>query len=141
MSCDVLTVSRLGITSPASTGNGLIGVLPAELSLLSGLKHFLAPENLLQGSLDVAFGGLTTLETLVLPANRLSGTLPNGILEMNPNLGVLAIGSNAFYGTIASSLINATSLTSLRLSDNSISGFIPTGIGSLSLLGTFLGCE
>lgn len=125
------------VNTTASTGNDLIGTLPAELSLFTGLKRFLAPENSLRGDLDVAFGGISSLQTLALPDNRLTGTIPTGILEMNPDLSLLSIGGNQFGGTIPSSVAGATKLTDLQLYGNSLTGTIPTDIGSLSLLGAF----
>ena len=112
----------------------MIGTLPAELSLLTGLKRFLAPENSLRGDLDVAFGGISSLQTLALPDNRLTGPIPTGILEMNPDLSLLAIGGNQFTGTIPLSLAGATKLTDLQLYGNSLTGEIPTDIGALSPL-------
>ena len=116
----------------------MIGTLPAELSLLTGLKRFLAPENSLRGDLDGAFGGLSSLQTLAVPENRLTGTIPDGILEMNPNLSMLAIGGNQFSGPIPKTLARATKLTDLQLNMNSLTGTIPTEIGALSLLGKLL---
>ncbi|CAB9501711.1 expressed unknown protein [Seminavis robusta] len=118
------------IAFPAS-GNDLVGVLPPELSLLSGLKRFLAPENSLSGDLDVAFGGLTSLETLAMPDNRLWGTIPTGILRSNSQLGLLALGGNQFSGTIPSAITGASILSDLQLDYNSLTGTIPADIGSL----------
>ena len=115
----------------------MIGTLPAELSLFTGLKRFLAPENSLRGDLDVAFGGISSLQTLALPNNRLTGTIPTGILEMNPDLSLLVIGNNQFGGTIPISVAGAVKLTDLKLDGNSLTGTIPTEIAALSELGKF----
>ena len=108
--------------------------MPPELSLFTGLKLFLAPENSLRGDLDLAFGGLSTLQTVAVPDNRLSGTIPVGILEKNPDLAFLDLGGNQFKGTLPTALAAAAKLSDLQLNGNQLTGTIPPNIGDLSLL-------
>lgn len=124
------------INFPA-TGNDLIGTMPAEMSLFTALKRFLAPENSLKGDLDVAFGKLSTLQTVAMPDNRLEGTIPTGILEKNPNIGFIDLGGNQFSGPLPSAIAGATKLSDLQLSSNLLTGTIPSEIGNLSLLANF----
>ena len=72
-------------------GNNLQGKLPREISLLTQLRRFVAPTNGLVGNIEDPFHGLTLLDTLVLSSNKLSGTMPAKLLELNPNLGKLVI--------------------------------------------------
>ncbi|CAB9523112.1 Leucine Rich Repeat [Seminavis robusta] len=132
LSCDE-SGAIFQISFPA-TGIDLNGILPAELSLLAGLKRFLAPENALSGDLDVAFGSLTSLESIALPDNRLEGAIPTGILEMNQGLGLLALGGNQFSGPIPNGITKASRLHDLQLPFNAITGTIPIGMGNLTNL-------
>jgi len=74
-------------------GNNLKGALPREISLLTQLRRFVAPTNGLVGNIEDPFHGLTLLDTLVLSSNKLSGTMPAKLLELNPNLGKLVINT------------------------------------------------
>ena len=67
----------------------MAGPLPRELSILKDLKRFIAPGNKLQGNLEDPFRGLSLLDTVVLSKNQIIGTIPDVLLEQNPNLGKL----------------------------------------------------
>lgn len=115
----------------------MVGTMPAELSLLTGLKRFLAPENSLRGDLDVAFGELSTLQTVAMPDNRLTGTVPTGIMQKNPNLGFVDLGGNQFEGTLPTSVAVASKLSDLQLNANLLTGTIPAEIGQLAQLSEY----
>ena len=108
------------------------------MSLLTGLRRFLAPENSLKGDLDVAFAQLTGLQTIAMPDNRLEGTIPTGILTNNPDLGFLDLGGNQFNGPIPAEIAGATKLSDLQLDTNELTGTIPSEIGNLELLSKYL---
>jgi Leucine-rich repeat (LRR) protein len=118
----------------AETGNDLIGVIPPEVSLLVGLKDFLAPQNSLSGDLDLAFAELTSLQSIAVLDNRLSGLLPTRILSKNIDLFFLDLGGNLFSGPIPSEIARASRLTDLKLHSNLLMEGIPSEIGSLSEL-------
>jgi hypothetical protein len=105
------------------------GHLPRELSLLAGLKRFIASWNRLAGNLDDPFHALTLLDTVVLERNAISGTIPVAVLAKNPNLGVLNLGFNDMTGTLPNSLA-ATKLSHLQLQNNKFFGTIPEDIGN-----------
>jgi Leucine-rich repeat (LRR) protein len=115
----------------------MIGELPPEMSLLTGLKRFLAPGNTLNGGLDVAFAGLTSLETIALPKNQLTGTLPAAIFEKNPNLTLMLVGDNLFTGPIPSGISAANNLYEITLNGNQLTGTIPSEIGRLVQLSKY----
>lgn len=73
--------------SAGDFGNYMFGTLPREISLLTGLKRFIAPMNDLQGDIGGPFNGLRELDTVVLSNNKLKGTIPVDVLVQNPNLG------------------------------------------------------
>jgi Leucine-rich repeat (LRR) protein len=106
--------------------------MPQELSLLTQLKRFLAPENSLKGGLD--FFAVNTLEQIAVPDNDLTGTFPTLFFEMNPNLKLLDLGGNQFTGSIPSSVAGATKLSGLQLDNNQLTGTIPSEIASMTLL-------
>jgi hypothetical protein len=101
------------------------------MSLLTGLKRFLVPENTLKGDLDVAFAGLTTLETIAMPGNRLSGTVPTDIFKNNTGLMLMTVAGNSLTGPIPSEISAATKMYELKLSQNQLTGTIPPAIGGL----------
>jgi hypothetical protein len=127
-------VASVAFCNAATTGNDLVGELPPEISLLSGLKRFLAPKNALRGDLGVAFANLTALEAIDVLDNGLSGTIPSFIFERNPGLSSVIVAGNSFTGPIPSDISGATKLNNLKLSGNQLTGTIPSEIGRLKQL-------
>lgn len=114
-------------------GNELYGTLPRELSLLTELKRFVAPNNALLGNLDDPFHGLSLLDTIVISKNRLNGTIPGAVLERNSGLGVFDVGWNSMTGTLPDILISGK-LSHLQIHENRLSGTIPANIGNATRL-------
>ena len=115
------------------------GPLPMELSLLAGLKRFSAPSNQLEGDLGDPFRSLTLLDTIKLDRNKINGTIPAGVVEQNPNLGVLNVGFNQMTGTLPQSLA-ASKISQLYLHDNRFVGTIPEDIGQNTRLREMICC-
>ncbi|CAB9505242.1 LRR receptor-like serine threonine-protein kinase [Seminavis robusta] len=111
-------------------GNHLVGILPAELSLLTGLKRLLASSNSINGGLDAPLAGLSLLEILYLPSNQFSGSIPDSLYTLT-NLSFLSLAENSFTGTISPDIGQLTRLAKLNLGKASLSGTIPDMIGSL----------
>lgn len=88
------------------TQNGLVGVLPSELGLLTNLTSIKLGSNALFGTIPSSLGQLTRLQTLDLSNNYFEGTLP-------------------YFG-------NLTNLKTLRLYRNHITGVIPDNICGMS---------
>ncbi|KAL7596463.1 hypothetical protein Lser_V15G30862 [Lactuca serriola] len=83
----------------------------------------------LRGTLDyLNFSSLTTLQSLNLSTNQLTGSIPLQLGELN-SLESLDLSSNGFNGRIPSSLGNLTRLYYLNLHENSLSGPIPFQLG------------
>ncbi|KAI3414476.1 uncharacterized protein J3R85_016222 [Psidium guajava] len=84
------------------SSNKLIGPIPGELTLLSGLRSLNLSRNFLSEGIPTMIGDLKSLESLDLSNNHLSGTIPQSF--------------SAF-----------TSLSKLNLSHNNFTGAIPKG--------------
>ncbi|KAL7183808.1 hypothetical protein ACSBR2_026059 [Camellia fascicularis] len=82
--------------------NNLIGTIPGELTLLSGLHGLNFSHNNLTGSIPKNISGLKSLESLDFSSNQLSGIIPQSMSAL-------------------------TFLSHLNLSYNNFSGHIPTG--------------
>lgn len=105
-----------------------MGSIPAEVSLLTALKFFIADNNRIGGTLK-AFENMTSLNTIALDNNRLTGTIPSDILAINPEMGVMNLGGNSLSGPLPSS-IDAPMLSHLNLWENSLTGSISGRFGT-----------
>jgi Leucine-rich repeat (LRR) protein len=82
------------------------------------------PGNNLTGSLPEEIGDVVDLETLSLPYNSISGEIPTGLTELE-FLAILDLEGNLLSGTIPQSIGNMSSLEALRLGGNPIGGTLP----------------
>ncbi|XP_030964830.1 probable LRR receptor-like serine/threonine-protein kinase At3g47570 [Quercus lobata] len=106
--------------------NTLGGEIPTNLSNCSELRLISVWNNKLIGKIPMELGSLTKLTfLLVLTQNQLSGTLPENIGHTLPNLQWFTIGDNKFFGSIPSSLCNASKLQKLVINYNSFVGSVP----------------
>ncbi|KAB2615415.1 LRR receptor-like serine/threonine-protein kinase FLS2 [Pyrus ussuriensis x Pyrus communis] len=132
--------------------------IPNEIGSLGQLEEFFMQDNALKGSTFVPVLNISSLTTLALSGNNMSGSLPDNMCEhlssiqrfyLNQNqldglipsklwqckeLRVIALGSNNFHGSIPKSLGNLTYLTEIFLSFNNLAGTIPDEIGDLPQL-------
>ena len=90
--------------------------------------------NLLEGILSPALGNLTSLDTLSLAGNILSGSIASSSYGNLTNLVFLDISSNLLNDTLPASLSDLSNLKYLNLSNNGFSGNIPSSLGNLSVL-------
>ncbi|GJP37626.1 hypothetical protein CLOM_g22068, partial [Closterium sp. NIES-68] len=122
-------------------GNGLLGFLPESWGSLTNLTMLSLENNQLVGSIPHQFSSLRSLKTLNLKLNQLSGSLPD---VFSTTLENLMLAANKFGGSIPSFVGRLVLLTDLALQVNSFSGAIPpqltalTGITELYLMGNFL---
>mmetsp|Transcript_16936 Transcript_16936/g.22700 ORF Transcript_16936/g.22700 Transcript_16936/m.22700 type:complete len:88 (+) Transcript_16936:145-408(+) len=67
-----------------------MGTIPAELGALSSLETLSLFGNRLTGTIPAELGALSSLETLVLQSNNLSGSMPSDVCNLRTtNGGVL----------------------------------------------------
>ncbi|CAB9518286.1 Leucine Rich Repeat [Seminavis robusta] len=112
--------------------SGTISSLVAQLTSLTSLS---ASDTQLSGSIPTELGHLSKLRSLDLWYSGLTGNLP--ALNQLSQLTRLMLENNNLTGTITPTFISPkwpSSLTSLRLHDNRLSGSLPTNIWSLSSL-------
>jgi Leucine-rich repeat (LRR) protein len=132
--------------------NALQGEIPTEVYALTNLKQLFLSYNQLSGSLSSKVGMLSSLESLYWSNNNLSGTLPTELAELT-NLRQLIMNENALQGPLPTELnemskleqlwlqqqngkyplggrlpsfANAAQLWYMDLSNNGVSGSIPT---------------
>jgi len=119
----------------SSAGNGLVGTIPAEISVLNMLENFVAVTNLIGGTLPSSMGSMSNMKRLILQTNLLGGSIPDGFLARSP-MELMILSDNQFLGDIPSSLGGIVTLTQLQLSNNRFEGTIPKELGNLELLQT-----
>lgn len=124
-------------------GNGLEGMIPSELALLSSNLSRLdlaygSGDNsnigsFLSGSLPTEVGMLTLLEYINLNNQQLTGSIPAEIYELSL-LTVLDFERNGFEGSISKNIGQLQQLHNLYLGRNLLSGKIPKEMSRLRLL-------
>ncbi|XP_077237227.1 uncharacterized protein LOC143878896 [Tasmannia lanceolata] len=139
--------------------NQIFGSIPSQISNLFNLKLFSTHENFLTGIIPPTIGKLRSLQLLDLSVNSLSGKIPcsignltglnylllqeNHLQESIPStlgncqsLIMLSFAHNNLHGTIPKQFISISSLSiELNLSQNFLTGFLPSEVGSLTNLG------
>lgn len=113
--------------------NFLFGPIPEGLGACYSLTKVRLGQNYLNGSIPIGFIYLPELNLAEFQSNYLSGTLSeNGNSSLKPvKLGQLDLSNNLLSGPLPSSLSNFSSLQTLLLGGNNFSGPIPPMIGEL----------
>ncbi|XP_010528265.1 PREDICTED: probably inactive leucine-rich repeat receptor-like protein kinase At3g28040 [Tarenaya hassleriana] len=140
--------------------NNFTGNIIPQIGLITGLQKLNLSHNRLSGIIPSSLGSISSLKFLDLSENSLSGTIPDDFFRNNSPLRYLSLAKNMLEGPIPSSLarcslLNTLNLSSNRfsgnpsfvsgiwtlqrlrtldLSNNSLSGLIPSGIPALQLL-------
>ncbi|KAH9623480.1 hypothetical protein KSS87_012705 [Heliosperma pusillum] len=123
---DVANVSSLGNTvrhlnlSRNLLGGGFLS--NDTLALFKSLEVLDVGDNFINGELP-SFGGVYNLKVLRLPNNQLFGQIPVELLTNLVPLTELDLSGNGFSGSIQG--INSTTLETLELSSNSLTGSFP----------------
>lgn len=128
------------VTSINMEGNNVQGVLPADLSLLTGLVILNLASNIIGGELPAAIATLPALEELYLGGNLFVQDLSDYDFSGLQSLTLLELGDNGFSGTIPESLWTLTTLQFLIIDDNQFSGELSGSISQLTLLRKYIPC-
>jgi len=113
--------------------NSLEGTIPSQIEKLEKLSKLFLHANFLTGLLPSEFGALTDLKTVDLRANNLIGPIPEEMYSM-VGLESLALSSNALGGTLSTNIGMLTAMLHLDLQSDQLSGKIPSELGKLKLL-------
>ncbi|KAG5629258.1 hypothetical protein H5410_000975 [Solanum commersonii] len=127
--------------------NDLNSTIPNWLYGCKDLEHLNLDGNHLEGTVSSLISNLSSIIYIDLSDNMLSGKLPNVIGKLG-KLGYLSLSENLFEGDISElfnvrsnflsvGLGNTSSLTSLSLDDNKLTGALPESVGQLSMLEDF----
>lgn len=154
--CSQLETLELGANNlsgniPASLGVGcrnlrwmsfwksnLSGTIPPEMGLLYGLQFLVLEENHLEGEILNVLANCSQLSTLDLIGNSFAaGNLPRELGNTFPKLSVFLIKGNKFTGSIPASLGNCSSLQTLVMGWNNLTGTIPREVFRLQNLTHF----
>ncbi|CAL9084858.1 unnamed protein product, partial [Musa hybrid cultivar] len=114
--------------------NKLTGSVPRFLCYGRKLEILILLKNFLFGSLPDDLGDCTTLLRVRMGQNYLTGSLPKGFLYL-PELSLLELQNNYLTGAMAEETAKKPAkLVQLNLSNNRLSGPLPSSIGNFSSL-------
>ncbi|KAL6996154.1 hypothetical protein U1Q18_006292 [Sarracenia purpurea var. burkii] len=116
--------------------NHLEGSLPSQLSNCTKLLELDVGYNLLNGSIPSSLRSLTELSTLGLGGNHFTGGAPPFLFEFTV-LSNIQLGGNLLGGDIPSSIRASGAVQNLKvlnLSNNGLTGQVPTKFGNLVML-------
>ncbi len=113
--------------------NNLLGNLPPEIGVLTGLTVLDLHRNTLNGALPATLGGLTELRILRLDENQFNSEIPSTLGNL-VKLTELNLENNALVGELPPTLGNLTLLRTLRLSRNALRGELPVELGAMTSL-------
>lgn len=121
------------VTTIILRGNGLAGVLPAEIGDLDHLRLLNLGYNEVGGALPASLFTIDSLRDINLSGNRISGQLPTTVGEQLL-LENLRLDKNLLTGDLPSTLAGFTRMVIMTLNDNDFSGAIPEGLGDLPFI-------
>ncbi|KAH9672843.1 LRR receptor-like serine/threonine-protein kinase EFR [Citrus sinensis] len=124
-------VISLNLSGQNLTENSLNGNIPVELGQLKHLNMFQVSVNSLTGSIPIQLFNITPMDYFAASENQLFGEIPPYIGFTLPNIRILLLAGNQFFGNIPHSISNASKLEWLDFANNSLTGSIPEDLGRL----------
>ncbi|XP_070012755.1 leucine-rich repeat receptor-like serine/threonine-protein kinase BAM3 isoform X2 [Nicotiana sylvestris] len=120
------------------SSNRLTGLIPKSLCLGRNLRILILLNNFLFGPLPDDFGQCHSLSRVRMGQNYLSGSIPTGFLYLS-ELSLLELQNNYISGQLSNKKSSVSAkLEGLNLSNNRLSGALPTAIGKFSGLKNLL---
>ncbi|XP_016446772.2 uncharacterized protein LOC107771837 [Nicotiana tabacum] len=120
------------------SSNRLTGLIPKSLCLGRNLRILILLNNFLFGPLPDDFGQCHSLSRVRMGQNYLSGSIPTGFLYL-PELSLVELQNNYISGQLSNKKSSVSSkLEGLNLSNNRLSGALPSAIGKFSGLKNLL---
>lgn len=114
--------------------NYFSGKIPTTMGYLSSLQTLKLNDNRFVGELPSSLKNCINIIHFNVGRNKLSGLVPEWLGASLPNLVILILRSNNFYGRIPPQICHLTKIHILDLSMNNISGSIPYCIDNLTAL-------
>ncbi|XP_065008962.1 LRR receptor-like serine/threonine-protein kinase GSO1 [Musa acuminata AAA Group] len=121
------------------SSNDVVGSIPETIGSMVHLETLNLFDNSVAGQLPETMGRLRRLKSLDIADNKLSGQLPTAMGDLC-NLTLLDLSYNNIAGDLTdllrglSTCSRGSSLLSLFMKDNNLSGIIPSSMGQLSQL-------
>jgi M6 family metalloprotease-like protein len=126
-------VTELRLVGIGNAQLGLKNKIPKEIGNLTSLVSLELDRNALSGNIPHEIGNLTSLKTLSLSFNALTGSIPNEIGNLT-SLRSLNLLSNTLTGNIPEEIGNLKNLEDIFLPSNKLSGELPDGLWALTNL-------
>jgi Leucine-rich repeat (LRR) protein len=118
--------------------NAFHGSLPSNLNLLLDVTTYYFETNFFTGTIPACFLTMTMMTDIILTQNYLHGTIPQELFTNLPDLHGLYIRENHFSGTIPAKINEAASMAYFTVVSNHITGTIPSTLFASSTLQTIL---
>ncbi|KAE9591977.1 hypothetical protein Lal_00038326 [Lupinus albus] len=123
------------LASLALERNNLTGSIPDSLGMLQNLQVLFLGDNHFSGRIPFSIGNLSSLTKLYMELNYFEGSIPSSLGNCHKLL-LLGLHRNKLTGTIPKEVIGLSSLADyFDVSNNSLSGTLPTEVGKLVHLG------
>ncbi|EFH49544.1 leucine-rich repeat family protein [Arabidopsis lyrata subsp. lyrata] len=120
-----------------SANSYLVSEIPSFIGKLDKLEQLLLHRSGFHGEIPSSFVGLTSLKTLDLCLNNLSGEIPRSVGPSLKNLVSLDVSHNKLSGSFPSGICSGKRLINLSLHSNFFEGSLPNSIGECLSLEMF----